>query len=119
MDPVNGPEDSHLGPAWCLLESRTVHLAVMSLVCLKGTDDGQDGSRYCNYIAFLAKYSVLVTSNFKHNNITSMAECCIISKLEKGCILVVFLPKGGTVNVTRYVQTLKKLKCALREKAPD
>jgi hypothetical protein len=34
------------------------------------------------------------------------------------CILVDFLEKGKTINAARYVQTLNKLRCALREKRP-
>jgi hypothetical protein len=36
----------------------------------------------------------------------------------EGCILVGFLEKGWTTNAARYVQTLNKLRRALREKLP-
>jgi hypothetical protein len=36
----------------------------------------------------------------------------------EGCVLIEFLEKGETINATRYVQTLNKLRRALREKRP-
>lgn len=36
----------------------------------------------------------------------------------EGCILVEFLEPGQTINAARYVQTLKKLRRALRDKRP-
>jgi hypothetical protein len=36
----------------------------------------------------------------------------------EGCILVKFLEKGETISAARYVQTLNKLRRALREKRP-
>jgi hypothetical protein len=35
-----------------------------------------------------------------------------------GCILIELLPHGETINAARYVETLKKLRRALRDKRP-
>ena len=36
----------------------------------------------------------------------------------EGCILIEFLEPGKTLNASHYVQTLSKLRCALRDKRP-
>jgi len=36
----------------------------------------------------------------------------------EGCILIEFLEPGKTINAARYVQTLLKLRRALRDKCP-
>jgi len=36
----------------------------------------------------------------------------------EGCILIEFLETGKTINAARYVQTLLKLRRALRDKRP-
>jgi len=37
---------------------------------------------------------------------------------EEGCILIKFLEPGKNINAAHYVQTLLKLRCALRDKHP-
>ncbi|XP_043931713.1 glycoprotein hormone alpha-2 [Protopterus annectens] len=65
---------------------------------------------YCESSAFPSKYSVLVASNFKHN-ITSVSQCCTISKMQKIKVRLQCSNPGNPKREEIEIFTAKSCQC--------